>query len=103
MIEHCLETVNGGFKRVPKGVRNNLDSKESRYNGCAEGGGGVSLWSDSRRSCGHSVGRVHISAITMTLNMGTEALWCYGGHHFAAPEGFCGVGGRRALGGEFLA
>ena len=25
--------------------------------------------------------------------MGMETLWCYVGHHLAAPEGVCGVGG----------
>jgi hypothetical protein len=34
----------------------------------------------------------------MILKMGVDTLWCYAGQDLAAPDGGCGVGGRRALG-----
>ena len=59
------------------------------------------LASDSRRSCGYSLGSEHISALGMILKMGVETLWCYAGQYMATPEWVCGVGGRRALGVGF--
>ena len=70
---------------------------------CAEWVGGVLLGSDSRFNCGYSLGREHTSAAAMTLTIGLETLWCYAGLHLAAPEGVCGVGGRRAPGVGFAA
>jgi hypothetical protein len=34
----------------------------------------------------------------MKLKMGVETPKCCAGQHFAAPEGVCGGGGKRALG-----
>ena len=71
--------------------------------GCAEVVGSVLVASDSRRSCGYSLGREHISSAAMALKMGVETLCRYAGQHLAAREGVCGVGGRRAPGVGFAA